>query len=284
MRQPRLLLLRQRQRGIALLTVLVLMLAVLMTGIASARGALQSARAAAHERDRVLAVQMADAALRDAQRDIEGGAEPGSARANAFLTGSADAFISGCGGGRPYSGLCAHVADPALTAELLAADDGPAVVFGSYTSSSMPDGVGGLAAQAPRYLIELMPAPPSGPPSRPGTEPPSAPAPAPPSAPEPASGPAPPATEPAPPGPEAPSGPAPPASEPPPSGQLYRITARGAGSMPGTHAALQAYYLKPANGTPGRRVGWREIGNWSELYAASASTANPSRLTGKDRR
>ena len=71
---------RGHDRGAALLTALILMLAVLMTGIASTRSALQNARAAEYERDRVLAVQMADAALTDAERDIEGGNAPGSAR------------------------------------------------------------------------------------------------------------------------------------------------------------------------------------------------------------
>ena len=211
---------RQRQGGIALLTALVLMLAVLMTGIASTRAALQGARAAAHERDRVLALQMADAALLDAERDIEGGAEPGSARANAIAGGSADAFIAGCGGGRPYKGLCAQAAAPDQLFELLAEDDGPAIVFGGFTGTSMPDGEGALPVEAPRYLIELMPASPDG--------------------------------------------------------QLYRITARGAGSMPGTHAALQAYYRKPPDGTVGRRIGWRELGNWSEVFAAPSSSASAS--------
>lgn len=208
---------RQREGGIALLTALVLMLAVLMTGIASTRGALQGARAAAHERDRLLALQMADAALLDAERDIEGGAEPGSARANAIAGGSADAFIAGCGGGRPYQGLCAHAADSDQLSDLLAEDDGPALAFGSVTGASMPAGAGALPIEAPRYLIELMPA--------------SA------------------------------------------DGQLYRIMARGVGSLPGTHAALQAYYRKPPDGAPGRRVGWRELGNWSETVAAAGSGA-----------
>lgn len=218
---------RRREGGIALLTALVLMLAVLMTGIASTRGALQGARAAAHERDRVLALQMADAALLDAERDIEGGAEPGSARANAIAGGSADAFVAGCGGGRPYNGLCAHAASPEQLSELLAEDDGPAILFGSFTGLSMPDGQGALPLAAPRYLIELMPTTPDG--------------------------------------------------------QLYRITARGAGSMPGTHAALQAYYRKPSDGARGRRVGWRELGNWSEAFALPAASA-AGHQTGKDRR
>jgi len=212
---------RRRQGGIALLTALVLMLVVLMTGIASTRGALQGARAASHERDRMLALQMAGAALHDAEQDIEGGAEPGSARANAIAGGSVDAFVAGCGGARPYNGLCTHEADPVRLAELLLDEDGPAVMFGSFTGASMPGGEGALPLETPRYLIELMPASPEG--------------------------------------------------------QLYRITASGAGSMPGTHAALQAYYRKPPDGTQGRRIGWRELGNWSELVAASESL-----ITGKE--
>jgi len=200
----------QREQGVALLTALILMLAVLMTGIASTRSAMQNARAAAHERDRMLALQMADAALFDAERDIEGGSAPGSARAAAFASGQAGVFANGCEGGTPYDGLCTHDPDPERHAATLAEDDGPAVVFGTFTGSVMPDG-GGLPFEAPRYLIELMPA----------------------------------------------------------NGEvhLYRITARGAGAMPHTYAALQAYYSKPLDGSPGRRVGWRELGNWSELYA-----------------
>jgi len=307
----------RRERGVALLTALVLMFAVLMTGISAARGALQGARAAAHERDRVLALQMADAALLDAERDIEGGAQPGSARANAIASGSPDAFVAGCGAGRPYGGLCAPGAAPHETAALLADDDGPAVPFGSHTGASMPGGEGGLPAQAPRYLIELVPAPPAGPappgPPLPPGQPPAPgqpggpaapPAPGQPSTPGqptvpgqptipdqppiPGEPPAPgqPLTPPETPTPGQPSRPAEPPPGPPPpgsptmpgpptmSGQLYLITARGVGSMPGTQAALQAYYRKP-DGAPGRRVGWRELGNWSALYPAASPAVAP---------
>jgi len=203
----------QSEHGAALLTALILMLTVLMIGIASTRSALQTARAAGHERDRVLALQMADAALFDAERDIEGGSAPGSARAAAFAAGQPSAFENGCGGGTPYNGLCAHDPDQERHAAFLAEDEGPAVVFGTFTGSMMPDGEAGLPLEAPRYLIELMPA-----------------------------------------GGDA---------------HLYRITARGAGAMPHTWAALQAYYRKPQGGMPGRRVGWRELGNWSEAYASN---------------
>jgi len=204
----------RRQDGIALITALVLMLAVLMTGIASARGALQSTRAAAYERDRALALHMAEAALLDAEHDIDGGAVPGSARANAIRGGSADAFVGACLGARPYNGLCAHDADPDRQLARLALDDGPAIPFGTFTGATLPTGEGGLPLETPRYLIELMPA--------------SA------------------------------------------DGQLYRIAARGAGSRAGAGAAVQAYYRLPPGGAHGRRVGWREIGNWSAVVAAAS--------------
>jgi type IV pilus assembly protein PilX len=201
----------RRQDGIALITALVLMLAVLMTGIASARGALQSTRAVAYERDRALALHMAEAALLDAEHDIDGGAMPGSARANAIRGGSADAFVGACLGARPYNGLCAYDADADGQLARLALDDGPAIAFGTFTGATLPTGEGGLPLETPR---ELMPA--------------SA------------------------------------------DGQLYRIAARGTGSMPGAGAAVQAYYRLPPTGGHGRRVGWREIGNWSALVAAAS--------------
>ena len=213
---------RPHERGAALLTAMVLMLAVLMTGLAGARTALYGARAAAHERDRLLALQMAEAALTDAERDIEGGGNPGTARAAALASGLAAAFAEACAGGTPYDGLCAAEDDVEEHAQRLAADDGPAVRYGSFTGRQLPEAEAGLSADVPRYLIERMPA--AGP------------------------------------------------------DHLYRISALGVGVMPSTQAALQAYYRKPAAaGTPGRRVGWREIGNWAALADAGGPHAQGGR-------
>lgn len=153
---------RNRQAGVALLTALLLMLAILLTGIATARSALHGALAASNERDRMLALHGAMAALADAEHDIEGGADPASARAAALAGASPEAFADGCGGGTPYDGLCAHAAggEGAIHAAL-ADGDGPGVVFGAFTGALIPSAQGGLAAQAPRYLIERMPSPPT---------------------------------------------------------------------------------------------------------------------------
>lgn len=235
---------RAGQRGVALLTALLLMLAVLLSSIAAARTAISGARAASHERDRLLALQAAMAALADAERDIEGGADPGSARATALALATPAAFAPGCRGGRPYDGLCAHAPDAREVFALLADDDGPAVLFGAFTGALLPAGEGALPGQAPRYLIERMPSPtgallyrvsalgfgsaattqvalqayyrklPAGP------------------APQPEPGP----------GQAEESGPQASAPVPP--------------ALPGTA------------GGPGIRVGWREIGNWHEAVAA----------------
>lgn len=150
---------RRRQGGIALLTALLLMLAILMTCVAAARTALSGARAAGHERDRMLALQAAMAALADAERDIEGGLDPSSARAAALAgagAASAAAFAPGCEGGAPYEGLCAQAAHSGEILAALADESGPALALGSFTGAAMP----ALAAQAPRYLIERLPSAP----------------------------------------------------------------------------------------------------------------------------
>jgi type IV pilus assembly protein PilX len=149
---------RAGQRGVALLTALLLMLAVLLSSIAAARTAISGARAAGHERDRLLALQAAMAALADAEHDIEGGANPGSARAAALAQATPAVFAPGCGGGRPYDGLCEHAPDARAVFALLADDDGPAVPLGTFTGALLPVGEGALPSQAPRYLIERMPA------------------------------------------------------------------------------------------------------------------------------
>lgn len=264
----------ERQQGVALLTALILMLAVLMTGIAAARSAIGSARIAGHERDRMLALQGAMAGLVDAEHDIEGGANPGSARAAALASADPAAFADGCGDGAPYEGLCRNASSDAIQSALADAD-GPGVVLGAFSGARMPLGGGALAAQPPRYLVELMPSspdailyritalgfgsaqtsqaavqayyrkvlpiPPPAPPT-PESEEPSGAEPGPPDAPD--------AADPS----ETGEG-ASPASPPPPT------PARDAPqSGPGSP------------GGPGIRVGWREIGNWQDTMAASRAT------------
>lgn len=278
---------RRRQGGVALLTALLLMLAVLMTGVAAARTAISGARAAGHERDRMLARHAAMAALADAEHDIEGGADPASSRATALASASPAAFAGGCRGGAPYEGLCSHVAGAG--AEVLAAladAEGPGIALGRYTGASIPSGAGALASQAPRYLIELMPSPSDailyrvtalGFGSAPTTQvavqayyrklvataaPPGASAPA---APDEAGQPVTPGMPGMPGMPALPGGAA--AQDGPGNPATRPATPADTGDSP-TSASPP---LPGTPGGPGVRVGWREISNWHDAVAAPSS-------------
>lgn len=292
---------RGRERGVALLTALLLVLAVLMTGIAAARSAIGGARVTQHELDRMLALHGAMAGLADAEHDIEGGADPGSARAAALARADADAFADACGGRAPYGGLCRHGTDGEALAAALADPDGPGVPLGAHTGARIPSGSGALAALPPRYLIELMPSSPDALLYRitalgfgsatttqvalqayyrklleaaPEGEGPGA-APRQPGGPDVPGAPGAPAAPAAPDGTD--DGPAAPADTGPGDAGAPGADRPEAGNRPTPDAPLGAGPGPDAPpgspgtpGGPGIRVGWREIGNWQELVAASA--------------
>ncbi|HEU4375637.1 MAG TPA: PilX N-terminal domain-containing pilus assembly protein [Telluria sp.] len=139
-----------RQRGAALLTAMFVLLALLIIGVAAARTALNAEKSARNERDRHIAFQAAEAGLLDAERDIEGGADPSSARAALFAAGSALGFADGCGRGSDNLGLCMY--SPTAPAWQLAdlAGGEATTPYGKFTGNA-------LAGRAPRYIIELMP-------------------------------------------------------------------------------------------------------------------------------
>jgi Tfp pilus assembly protein PilX len=147
-----------RRRGAALLTALFMLLALLIIGAAAARTALNAEKSARSERDRHIAFQAAEAALIDAERDIEGVAAPASARAQLFANGSALGFVEGCGRGADNLGLCMYSpATPAWQLADLAGADDATTTYGRFTGSALPTGGGALPGRAPRYVIELMP-------------------------------------------------------------------------------------------------------------------------------
>lgn len=147
-----------RCRGAALLTALFVLLAILIIGVSAAHTALNAEKSARNERDRHIAFQAAEAGLLDAERDIEGVADPASARAALFSSGSALGFADGCGRGPENLGLCAYLPSaPAWQAVDLAGDGGAITPYGRFTGAALPTGGGALPARAPRYVIELMP-------------------------------------------------------------------------------------------------------------------------------
>jgi len=149
----------RKQQGAALAVTLIMMLAVLAIGIASSQAALTAERQARSERDRQVALQAAEAALRDAETDIEHANS--AARAALFAPGSSTGFVRGCG--RPgdiNAGLClASGPHPAWqTVDLAEHGDGArAVRYGTFTGESMPTGERPMPARLPRYIIEAVP-------------------------------------------------------------------------------------------------------------------------------
>ena len=152
------------QRGAALLVTLCVVLVLMLMGVSAVRTALNAEKSARGERDRQIALQSAEAALEDAEHDIEGGANPASARAALFAPGSAEGFVDGCGAGadNPALGLCLRRQEPAVPVwQSVALAGGPGalrtVEYGRFTGATMPFGVGTLPARLPRYVIELIP-------------------------------------------------------------------------------------------------------------------------------
>ena len=152
---------RAGQRGASLLTSLILLAAIMLLGATTAGITVQGEKAARNERDFRLAFFAAEAALRDAQADMDRDDEREKA---VFLPVDAAMFIDGCGTAKhgKSHGLCApalNAKPPAwITADLLATgDEGtPTVALGTHTGRSFPTGDGSLPARLPRYLIELL--------------------------------------------------------------------------------------------------------------------------------
>lgn len=152
------------QQGMVLMAALLVMVMLLLMGVSSARLAIQGERAARGLRDRDVAMQAADDALADAERELAGhGADP----ARVALLAAGDSFAEGCGDGlaAPDLGLCAADDDGAQAwRQVDIGDDSAAsrsVPFGHYTGAEMETGEGHLPFRKPRYVIERL-APPAG--------------------------------------------------------------------------------------------------------------------------
>lgn len=134
-----------RQRGISLVTTLVLMLATLGLGVAAMSVNSMEERLIANTKDRDLALQAAEAALRDGEQDVSSNIS------------SSTAFSDICAGGlctppsqRDLLGALASLAvdDPRLGFDW--AVDAKVRRYGQYTGSAEFPSV----AEQPRYVIE----------------------------------------------------------------------------------------------------------------------------------
>lgn len=132
-------------QGFSLITILLMMVALAMLALGSMNSAIVQERMVGNARDRQVALEAAEAAIRDAELDIE---------ANVDAPGG---FEVGCA-----SGLCippSDTADNPQSAPLWQSVDwSGARVYGSRTSAPALLGPNNVAlAEQPRYLVENLP-------------------------------------------------------------------------------------------------------------------------------
>lgn len=134
----------RRASGFSLITILMMMVVLVSLAMAGMNSSLVQERMAGNARDRNLALQAAEAALRDAEADIE---------AN---LGIQSAFVAACTGGlcRPPSMTSASPTSTPLWQSIdWGATAAKTRAYGSVTGATALPAV----ASQPRYLIEQLP-------------------------------------------------------------------------------------------------------------------------------
>ena len=154
------------QGGFSLITTLILLVVVSMLGITASQMVLMSERTSRFDRDAQIAFQAAEAALVDAELDIQGPIpEPdnfGKQRIASFESKNRVNFTLGCGTGR-LQGMCAQAFPPQkpvwyqvdFTDE---SANSKTVKFGEFTGRTFAVGATGIRPEiAPRYIVEVIP-------------------------------------------------------------------------------------------------------------------------------
>lgn len=130
-----------RLQGSALIVVLLLLVVAMMMAVVSVRTATLEERMAGNTRDRQVAFQMAEAALRDAEQAIATGSQFSALRTSAFT--------SAC-----TNGLCSSAVGVSLALNFTDAEwaGTKTWAYGAATSAAALAGV----AEVPRYAIEYQ--------------------------------------------------------------------------------------------------------------------------------
>ena len=172
------------QRGFSLIVALMMLIVIIILGISASQMAINEERGARNDRDRQLAFQAAEAALKDAELEIYGSTSPlctlagqinrGRMRSNTFTCFNETNYFGyaiGCSA-PPNAGLCIN--NPALPAYLDSANvdfykdaigtgNMHTVAYGTYTNrtfgSQQSLGIANLPVSKypPRYIIEAVP-------------------------------------------------------------------------------------------------------------------------------
>lgn len=152
-------------QGMSLIVVLMVVSVVSIVGLAAMQIGIQGARAARNDRDRQIARQAAEAALLDAEFDLEGWAPAVAAKTDRSALFSSNAngavFVAGCSTSGTALGLCLEAGGagkPSWMVVDLADSSGASVEFGTFTGRHISaQGLGVQPAKKPRYLIESIP-------------------------------------------------------------------------------------------------------------------------------
>lgn len=155
------------QRGASLIVVMLILIVISILGVGGVQIAMMGERGTRNDRDQQIAWQATEAALLDAEFDIEGQPAGVSTLRHDIFTLSAteiDQFLTDCGNDGRNRGLCALnvTGKPAwLTVDFTTTGNSAATTeFGTFTGRSFPSGsVGIQSARPPRYVIEPIPDP-----------------------------------------------------------------------------------------------------------------------------
>lgn len=142
-----------RESGTALIVCLLMMVVILLLGTSAAQIALQEEKASRHDRDRLVAFVASEAALKDAELDMEK-----SQRAALFMKEMKERKEGHCeaGSANPLLGLC-RPAQPDMFPvwhKIHRGSGGVSIPLGYFTGRSITVAD---SAIPPRYLIEVLP-------------------------------------------------------------------------------------------------------------------------------
>jgi type IV pilus assembly protein PilX len=147
----------KRQRGVALIFVLIMMSMVFIVAAVSSRLVTSGERSARNDRDRQTAFQAAEAALADAEVDIMGPNTAASSRVSFFGKSGADA---GCSSDTSARGFCGSGLDATAYKTIFKEESATArqyVTYGEFTdrADQFPiSTTGALPVKLPRYIVE----------------------------------------------------------------------------------------------------------------------------------
>jgi type IV pilus assembly protein PilX len=151
-------------RGFSLITTLLLLIIVTGLGIAASQIVLMGEKTSRFDRDAQIAFQAAEAALIDAELDIQGPNTYTSQRMSLFAPKDVVHFTPGCGT-LALKGMCAQndLTQRPVWYDVDFTDrsaNAKTVQMGDFTGRTFSTGTSGPRSEtAPRYIIEVIPDP-----------------------------------------------------------------------------------------------------------------------------